>query len=311
MRRRRQVANMNKLKHSGLGSTPLRGGVQTPAPISNREKEAWFSAPVGEGVHLPPGLGLGVGWDLRGMRGASDIQNSNRESLRLETLVTQRKHGSGLSIVSAIAKQSPQPGEILTGPTSNREKEALFQVWPGLSIVSAIAEKLIQPSKIMTNPPFSSRRIVISRSARRRANVRNTKSLPSFLLRLKTTPIVCFVEFARSFNRTMFRLERLAKRMKNERRRKNQEPRAQMRRLPRQRRTARHTVSLMTICARPKSGLEVTTCPARHKARALRSDGAAALESQKTFARLRHPTSAADFFHSRPQACTGFACESC
>jgi hypothetical protein len=118
MRRRRQVAIMNKLKHSGLGSTPLRGGVQTPAPISNREKEAWFSAPVGEGVYLPPGLGLGVGWDLGGMRGASDIQNSNRESLRLETLVTQRKES--------------------TGPTSNREKEALFSTargaekWAGL-----------------------------------------------------------------------------------------------------------------------------------------------------------------------------------
>jgi hypothetical protein len=79
MRRRRQVANMNKLKHPGLGSSPLRDGAQTPAPISNWEKEAWFSAPVGEGVYLPPGLVLGVGWDLGGMRGASDIQNSNRE----------------------------------------------------------------------------------------------------------------------------------------------------------------------------------------------------------------------------------------
>src|ERR1700691_2795888 len=39
---------------------------------SNREKEARFSAPVGEGVYLPPGLGLGVGWNLGGMRRASE-----------------------------------------------------------------------------------------------------------------------------------------------------------------------------------------------------------------------------------------------
>jgi hypothetical protein len=38
---------------------------------SNRENEAFF-CPVGEGVHLPPGLGLGVGCDLGGMRGASE-----------------------------------------------------------------------------------------------------------------------------------------------------------------------------------------------------------------------------------------------
>jgi hypothetical protein len=30
---------------------------------SNRELAAYFSPPVGEGVHLPPGLGFGVGWD--------------------------------------------------------------------------------------------------------------------------------------------------------------------------------------------------------------------------------------------------------
>src|SRR5277367_5782848 len=65
---------------------------KTTQPHSNREKEAWFSAPVGEGVHHPTGLRLGVGSDLVGTPGASDIQISNRESPRLETPATQTKH---------------------------------------------------------------------------------------------------------------------------------------------------------------------------------------------------------------------------
>src|SRR5271154_5539293 len=77
---------------------------QRPDPDSNREKEAWFS--VGEGVYLPPGLGLGVGWDLGGMRGTSDIQNSNREGRRLET---------GVKLTNQRIRVS-----------SNREKEAPF-----------------------------------------------------------------------------------------------------------------------------------------------------------------------------------------
>jgi len=73
---------------------------------SNRELEACFSPPVGEGVYLPPGLGLGVGWDLGGLRGASDSQNSNRECQRLETAVTRTKQR--------------------TPTSSNREIEAYF-----------------------------------------------------------------------------------------------------------------------------------------------------------------------------------------
>ena len=73
---------------------------------SNREKEACFPAPVGEGVHHPPGLALGVNWDLAGMRAASNSQISNREALRLETLATQTKQR--------------------TQPRSNREKAEVF-----------------------------------------------------------------------------------------------------------------------------------------------------------------------------------------
>ena len=51
----------------------------------------------------------------------------------------------------------------------------------------------------------------------------------------------------------------------------------------------------MSIRVRPKSGIEVIRCPARHEARALHSDGAAALDSQKTFAQIRHPACARIF----------------
>ena len=47
--------------------------------------------------------------------------------------------------------------------------------------------------------------------------MKNTKSLPSFLLRLKTKPIVYFVGVTESFNRTLLRLTQLEKRIKNER----------------------------------------------------------------------------------------------
>jgi hypothetical protein len=79
---------------------------QRPGLVSNRELEALFSAPVGEGVYLPPGLGLDVGRDLSGVRGASDVQNSNREGRRLETGVTPTKQRIRVS--------------------SNRELEPLF-----------------------------------------------------------------------------------------------------------------------------------------------------------------------------------------
>jgi hypothetical protein len=102
---------------------------------------------------------------------------SNRESLRLEINVTQ-------------TKQTPEPH-------SNRELEALFQV--------------------PINWPSSSRQIAFLNPRKPPANSKNKKSLPSFMFRLETTPILCFVGVKESFNRTMFRLTQLAKRMKSKR----------------------------------------------------------------------------------------------
>jgi hypothetical protein len=112
-------------------------------------------------------------------------QKANREALRLETLVTHRKQK--------------------TGPTSNREKEALFRAGSGL---------MIQPGETITNSPSSSRPNAASRTRKPPPNVKNTRSLPSFLSRLKTTPVLWFVGVTESFNRTLLRLKRLAKRMK-------------------------------------------------------------------------------------------------
>jgi hypothetical protein len=78
-------------------------------------------------------------------------QKANRERLRLETLVTLRKHKAGVA--------------------SNREKEALFQIIP-------------RHQNAPTHPPF--------------------------LLRLKTTPIPCFVELTHDFNRNTLRLRRIS-----------------------------------------------------------------------------------------------------
>ena len=94
----------------------------------------------------------------------SNLKNSNRESLELEINATQ-------------TKQTPEPH-------SNRELEALFQV--------------------PINPP-SSRRQTATSSARRSPDyVKNTNRSPSVLLRLTTTPILCFVGVTQNFNRTLY-----------------------------------------------------------------------------------------------------------
>src|SRR5271155_3480723 len=159
-----QIQQVSSLKISNRESLRLENN--TTQRHSNRELGAVFSAPVGEGVYLPPGLGLGVAWDLGGVRGASDIQISNRESLRLEIDVTQ-------------TKQTPEPH-------SNRELEALFQ--------------------IPTNSPSSRRQHDFSSPRRPPTSPKIHTTPPSFMFRLKTTPILCFVKVTASFNRTMFRL---------------------------------------------------------------------------------------------------------
>jgi hypothetical protein len=158
---------------------PANQTKQTSQHRSHREKEAWFSPPVGEGVYLPPGLGLGVGWNLGGARRASDIQISNRESLRLETPATQTKQR--------------------TQPRSNREVEALFRAGSGL---------MIQSGETMVYPPSSSHQNTIYSARKLPTGPKNTTTYPSFLFRLKTTPTVYFVGVTVSFNLTMLRLRR-------------------------------------------------------------------------------------------------------
>jgi len=107
---------------------------------------------------------------------ASYIQNSNRECIRLETAVTQRKQRIGVS--------------------SNREKEACF----------------FGPSRggvFMPSPTTATSKSKTPAGCLRYAG-ENRKRLPPKVLRLKRRPIVCFVGVAGDFNRTMSRLEILA-----------------------------------------------------------------------------------------------------
>ena len=58
-----QKANRERLRLETIATRTK----QKPQPISNRENAACFFSQVGEGVHLPPGLGLGVDWVSSGM----------------------------------------------------------------------------------------------------------------------------------------------------------------------------------------------------------------------------------------------------
>jgi hypothetical protein len=146
---------------------------QTTGHRCNREKEAWLSDHDEPVPHPNPRI-------------------SNREPLRLETDVT-------------LTKQT-------TGHRSNREKEAGFRTGSGMSIVSAIAEQLIQPGEIMDDAPISSRRDAFSNARKAQADSKNSTRLPSFLLRLRTTSFLCFVGVTKNFNLTVLRLKQLAKR---------------------------------------------------------------------------------------------------
>ena len=98
-----------------------------------------------------------------------NLKNSNRESLRLETHLTQTK----------------QTAE----PHSNRELEALFQTSTSLRSPTRQKEPS-SPRKLPRNP-------------------KNSTRFPSFLLRLKPTPILCFVGLTDDLNLTMLRLRRI------------------------------------------------------------------------------------------------------
>jgi hypothetical protein len=139
-----------------------------------------------------------------------NLKISNRESLRLEIDVTQTKQ--------------------TTQPHSNREVEALFssRVRADDSARSYIARAInrlrdcqsidstrgyIARSTLHTNPKISTRerRSSIRQNASSRlrklpASPKNNTTHPSVLLRLKPTPVLCFVGVTDNFNRTMLRL---------------------------------------------------------------------------------------------------------
>ncbi len=175
--------------------TPATQTKHSIAPSPNREKEAWFSASVGEGVYLPPGLGLGVGCDLGGLRGASDVQDSNREGRRLETGVNLTKQSIQLS--SNREKEAwffgPSRGGCFSPPAvrprrGRREPHAEIQIHP----TQTPEESNRKPKLLQTHVTAEKKR----------------KAHPPFMFRLEMPPILYFLQFARDSNLTMLRLEK-------------------------------------------------------------------------------------------------------
>ena len=130
---------------------------------------------------------------------------SNREPLRLEIHLTQTKQ--------------------TTQTNSNREKEALFfgpsrggglppsRVGSGCRFGFGLNARGIGNThghgvRVLKPLPYAEDCTLIGR--------KNRKWRPPFLLRLKPTPILCFVGVTENFNRTMLRLKQPAKRVKNE-----------------------------------------------------------------------------------------------
>jgi hypothetical protein len=122
-----------------------------------------------------PNLANGFGMNSPSRKGE---HNSNRESLRLEIHVSQTKQ--------------------TTEPPSNRELEALFSIGPGL---------MIQLGELMATLPSSRRQNALANPRKPPGGPKNASALPSFLFRLETTPILCFVRVTANSNRTTFRLD--------------------------------------------------------------------------------------------------------
>ena len=142
---------------------------QTTQPNSNRENDALLRT---GGPLAPPGFRPSVRPSSRRPPPARDpnLKNPNRESFLLEINATQ-------------TKQTP-------AVHSNREEMALFSTPGG-------AEKRAG----LKTRPYDGNSELNSR--------KNNKKLPSFLFRLKPTPILCFVGLTSIFNRTTFRLRRI------------------------------------------------------------------------------------------------------
>jgi hypothetical protein len=143
---------------------------QTTEAHSNRELEALFSRPRRGGSLFsdPPAFRPRFSGQVPSakpqIRPPLRHENSNRESIRLEIVVTQTKQTTELH--------------------SNRELEGLFSIGSGL---------MIQPGEMLTTARSSSRQNAIPSPRKLLANSKNSKSLPPFLFRLKTTPVPCFV----------------------------------------------------------------------------------------------------------------------
>jgi hypothetical protein len=126
---------------------------------------------------------------------------------------------SGLSIVSAIAEPSIQPSKIfsrMTSPSQKGEQKAnreslrleivVTQTKQRLALSSNREIDALFPNPI--RPPSATRQNAFASPRKPETNSNNTKTLPSFMFRLKSTPILCFLQLAGDFNRTMFRLRR-------------------------------------------------------------------------------------------------------
>jgi hypothetical protein len=222
--------------------TPATPTKQRTALSSNREKEAWFSAPVGEGVYLPPGLGLGVGCDLGGMRGASDIKNSNREGRRLEAgvkLTKQRTQVSSNREKEAWFSDPSRGGSFVSDPPAvrprrcRREPRAKIHIHPSRSHQKSnrkpnLLETHLTPTKYAIASPSNRKETAYShhrnwKLARRktpRKGEQTRKQHPPFMFRLRTHPILYFLQFASDFNRTMFRLSEVRDKDRGERKSK-------------------------------------------------------------------------------------------
>jgi hypothetical protein len=128
-------------------------------------------------------------------------QKANREPRRLETIATHTK----------------QKAE----PISNREKEAIFYPHfcsPGVDVPSQEGEQKANRERLRLETLVTHRKHKAGVASNREKEAlfqiiprhQNAPTHPPFLLRLKTTPIPCFVELTHDFDRNTLRLRRIS-----------------------------------------------------------------------------------------------------
>jgi hypothetical protein len=133
-------------------------------------------------------------------------KTSNRESLRLEIHPTRRKQRVRADD-SARRNDDHHPSNRENNASFSNRVRAVNRLRDCRAIDSAQRNRvraddsarrnIDQPNKIIQQeqslPPRNPK-----------TNAKNTNRHPSFLFRLKPTPIVCFLQFTTHFNRTMF-----------------------------------------------------------------------------------------------------------